>query len=295
MMPAEDLPPHVRLLLRALPLPRKTTVVDVGANPAHVPPYAALLRAGACQVVGFEPLPDAFAQLQRDKGPNETYHNCALGDGTRKTFHTYRVPTLSSFFPPHLPGVMILRKPRWATVDKVVEIDTTALDAISDLVPFDLLKIDVQGGEAMVIAHARTLLIEAVAVIVELRYMRMYEGEPMSGGVDHELLAQGFMLHKFLGNKSLPLLNSQSARLADRRNRDQLVDGDAVYLRHPGQMTDFSDTQLMHLAVLAASVFASHTVVVAALDELVRRALIDAGVPAAYVAALPAVYRTNPP
>lgn len=291
--PQLNLPPHATLLLRALQLARKTTIVDVGANPAHVPPYAALLRAGGCHVVGFEPLPAAFALLQRDKGPDETYHNIALGDGRRQKFHIYRVPTLSSLFPPHLPGCIALAKPRWAAVDEVIDIDTTALDAVPDLTPFDLLKIDIQGGEAMVLAHARTVLREAVAVIVELRYMQIYEGEPMLSGVDEELRAQGFMLHKFLANKSVPLRNSQSSRLAGQRNRDQLVDGDAVYLRHPGHIAALTDAQLMHLAILAAAVFASHTAVIAALDELVRRVVIAPGLPGAYVDALPPEFRKN--
>ena len=41
-----DLPPHVALLLSELPLPRPTTIVDVGANPITDNPYKRLLDGG---------------------------------------------------------------------------------------------------------------------------------------------------------------------------------------------------------------------------------------------------------
>lgn len=114
----------------------------------------------------------------------------------------------------------------------------------------------------------------------------------MSGGVDAELRAQGFMLHKFMFNKTAMLANSQMRRLARRANPDQLVDGDAIYLRHPGKLDALSDDQLCHLALIGSGVIESHSLTVAALDELVRRRRIDRGAPAAYVDALPAELRT---
>ena len=50
----------------------RVKVVDVGANPIDgSPPYAALLRAGNADIVGFEPNPNALAKLNHLKGPNE--------------------------------------------------------------------------------------------------------------------------------------------------------------------------------------------------------------------------------
>ena len=57
------------------------------------------------------------------------------------------------------------------------------------------------------IDNGRRVLSEAVAVIIELRYLQLYEGEPMMGGVDEVLREQGFMLHKFLFNKSRQMTN----------------------------------------------------------------------------------------
>ena len=286
-----DLPPHVALLLSALPLPRPTTILDVGANPINEVPYRALLQGGGCHVIGFEPQEAAFAELQRIKGPNETYHPHAVGDGGTHRLHLYRSSGFTSLFLPHMPAARVYGGARWTQISGAVDLPTVALDAIPDLAPFDMLKIDIQGGEKLVIDNARRCLSEAVAVIVELRYLRLYEGEPMMGGVDDCLRDQGFMLHKFMFNKSKPMPHSQSARLHKRRTADQLIDGDAVYLRHPGRIEAYTDGQVMHLAILASGVFDSHSTALYALDELVRRNLADPDLPARYVDALPARLR----
>lgn len=284
---SSSLPPSAALLLAAFPLPRPTSIIDVGANPINEAPYSALLRAGACHVTGFEPQPDAFAELERIKGALETYHPHAIGDGSTQTLHIYANSGLTSIFPPHLPGLRALGRRRWSRVLQRIDMKTLTLDAIPNLAPCDMLKIDIQGGEKLVFDNATRVLTDAVAVIVELRYMQLYEGEPMTGGVDESLRKQGFMLHKFMFNKSQPFPHSQAARLDRRRTSDQLIDGDAVYLRHPGQISRFTDGQLMHLAVLAATVFDSHSAALYALDELVQRGIIPADLPARYVDVLP--------
>lgn len=285
--PLPDLPPAARLLLRKLPFPRKTAIVDVGANPVTPAPYTPLLRAGGCTVTGFEPQPDAFAALQGMKGPDETYFPFAVGDGGRHDLHIFKDGGFTSLFPPYAPTYRSIARQRWSQLRSVEPIDTVALDDMPDLGPCDLLKIDIQGGEKMVFDHAVRSLAQTMAVVVELRYLQLYEGEPMLGGVDDSLRRQGFTLHKILFNKAISLPNSQRARLNRRRVMDQLVDGDAVYIRHPGTVADWTDGQVMHLALLAATVFESHSLVLWALDEAVRRGLCPVGLPAAYVDHLP--------
>jgi FkbM family methyltransferase len=289
------LPPALRYLMEVLPMSRLTTFCDVGANPIHEPPYAQLLRFGACRVVGFEPNPDAFAELEKSRGPNELYFPLAVGDGETHVLHLYRNSGLSSIYPPHLPGLHALGRRRWAQMDRDVEMKTVALDKIADLPAIDCVKIDIQGGEKIVFENARRVMANAVAVIVEVRWMQLYEGEPMSGGVDEELRAQGFMLHKFIFNKSTMLANSQMRNLSRRANADQMIDGDAIYLRHPGKLDELSEEQLCHMAVLGGSVLSSHSLTVAVLDELVRRGKIDRRAPANYVAALPEELRRPDP
>lgn len=281
-------------LLANLPFIRKTSICDVGANPINVPPYAGLLAAGACRVTGFEPNPEAFGLLLDQKGEDEIYHNVAVGDGSELDLHLYATATMTSVFPPHAPGYRAIGAEGWGRVKAVEKLKTVALDSLDGLDPFDCLKIDIQGGELLVFQNARRMLADAVCVIVEMRYMQLYEGEPMIGGVDEELRAQGFMLHKFMFNKSRPMPNSQMARLRRRRVLDQLVDGDGVYLRHPGRIEDWTDDQLCHGAILGSAVFESHSFVLYCLDELVRRGGIDENAPSLYVDALPDDLRVEP-
>lgn len=285
-LPKTKLP--VAVLLRELPLTRRPKVVDIGANPmaadaAHLP----LLQLGACDVVGFEPHPVAFAELAKIKSDREVYFPYAVGDGTRRALRVYQDHGMASFLPAYAPGLKVINMRPWSGLLEEIDFDTKRLDDI-DLGAFDLMKIDIQGAECDVLAHAAQALRQATVVIVELRYFRLYEGEPMMGGLDSALRGLGFELHKFLFSKTRSFRNSQSDRLRHSYARDQLIDGDAVYLRDLTQVDQFSDDQLMHLAILASSTFNSHSVVLFCLDQLVARGRVGAHLPALYVDHLPA-------
>ena len=287
-------PEGVHLLLQRLTLPRRTRILDVGASPLHEAPYAALLAAGGCDVVGFEPQAEAFAKLDAAKGPLETYLPFAVGDGGARTLHIYRRSGFTSTFRPDAAATAALGAPGWSKVARKETMQTVAIDGDSRVGPFDLLKIDIQGGEVDVFRGAEEALAQATAVIVELRYFPIYRGEPMAGGVDAELRKQGFILHKLLFTKSRMIANSQSARLRERRMQDQAIDGDAVYLRRLERLPACEDEALKHLCVLAAGVFHSHSLVLHVLDLLVARRAVEADLPGAYVDTLPADLRVSP-
>lgn len=292
---AQRLSRSAQFLLRTLPLDRPTTIVDVGANPIHPAPYAGLVAAGGAHVIGFEPQPEAFAALQASKGPHETYFPHAVGDGGPVTLNLFRYSGMASTLMPYLPGHLAFSNGRSAQVLGHETLQTVALDAVPDLPPFDLLKIDIQGGEVAVFNHAKAALAHAVAVIVELRYHQLYEGEPMLGGVDTALRAQGFSLHKFLFNKSRMLRNSQAGRLRPGAVADQLMDGDGVYIREPGRLNERSTASVAHLALLAAAALDSPSLALFCLDLLVARKAIPKTLPAAYVDRLPAALKRTTP
>lgn len=289
----ETLSATALLLQRALSLPRLTTIADVGANPINPAPYSALLAAGGCRVIGFEPQPSAFAALQGRQSPNESYFPVAVGDGKPATLHVVRSSGMTSVLPPHAPGLALLGHPGWARVQERIPLPTAALDTLPDLPELDMLKIDIQGGEGLVLGAATRVMRPCVCVIIELRYLRLYEQEPMLGGIDTQLRAMGFELHKFLFNKSTMLPNSQSARLRSKKLDDQLVDGDAVYVRDLTQIAALTDAQVGHMALLAAATFDSHSLALFCLDDLVRRGVADPGLPAQYVDKMPDHLRTS--
>lgn len=280
---------HVAYLLDAIGFERPTQVVDVGANPLSDPPYKRLFDMGGCNVLGFEPHPEAFAALQKQAAAGESYLPHAVGDGQRHTLRISRDSGLTSVFPAYEGAFNFLGRSRknMETVDQA-ELDTVRLDDLDEVPPFDLLKIDIQGGEVLVFEGAATKLRHATAVITEIRYYQLYEGEPMFGGIDVALRKLGFQLHKIVEEKAKVIPNSQIDRLKRSVNRNQVIDADAVYVRDLGEAEALSNAQLAHLAILAAGVFDSYDLALFCLDALVERGVIAADIPAGFAARLPA-------
>ncbi|MFN3606045.1 MAG: FkbM family methyltransferase, partial [Cypionkella sp.] len=135
------------LLLQQLPITRRVKVVDVGANPmAADAAHAPLLRLGGCDVVGFEPQPVAYAELEKIVSARETFLPYAIGDGTKRALRVYQDHGMTSFLPADEAGQRVIAMRRWSGLLEEIEFDTKRLDDC-DLGPFDLLKIDNQGAE----------------------------------------------------------------------------------------------------------------------------------------------------
>src|SRR5438128_1111165 len=113
-------------ILALLPDAPPVMVVDIGANPIDgEPPYKSLLAAGAARVIGFEPNVEAFEQLERAKGPNESYFREALGDGREHPLHVCRAPGMTSIYPPNEPLFQFFHGfERWGEVIKTVPVQT---------------------------------------------------------------------------------------------------------------------------------------------------------------------------
>ncbi len=274
--------------LRQVLAPEDMKILDVGANPINVPAYQLLIDRDMCHVWGFEPNPKAFADLEKAQNARATYFPVAIGPEGRGTFYAHEFAVLSSLFPIHKPSADFLGRERWYQKKVTpMEMDLVTLDSLDELPRVDLLKMDLQGGELAVMQGGRDRLSEAVAVIPEVRFHRMYEGEPLWAELDLELRAQGFKLHKFMTNKALPVKNSQWRRLERAAVGTQLLDGDAVYIRNLDEIDTISSHQLKQLALASAIVFDSFDVTLHCLDALVARGEIDAQVPKRFVDHLP--------
>lgn len=274
------------LLVSLLAPARKTRVVEVGANPINENPYAALLTTGQAEVWGFEPDPRAFARLT--PGPNETYLPHALGAGGPATLHVTRAASLTSLLRPSAATAEFFQ--RFAspgTVEEEIPIETRRLDAIDEVPGFDLMKIDVQGGECQVYAGAAEKLKSALCVISEVAFVPLYEDQPLLDAQMRELRAYGFDLHKFLFLKGFSLRGGMATRLRKNGHANQLLDGDAVFLRSLRRPDALSDEQLKHMAILCDAVIGSFDVAVRCLDVLLARGAIDADAAETYVSALP--------
>ncbi len=283
-------PARARLLLEGLRAERLTRVVDVGANPLGPAPYAALLSAGGCAVWGFEPQEVARAALNAAKGPLETYLPDVIGAGGPAELRVTGNSAFTSLLEPCRETLEALGHFRAETrVARREGVVTRRLDDIAAIPDFDLLKIDVQGGEVQVFEGARRRLSGAVAVITEVAAVPLYEGQPLLDAQMAMLREIGYQLHKFLFFKPLKFRRAATVRMPDRIYRSQLCDGDAVFVRGALALGEMETERLKHLAILADGVFFSFDLAVMCLDELTRHRAVDAGLTDRYLNMLPDV------
>ncbi|MEL7345154.1 MAG: FkbM family methyltransferase, partial [Pseudomonadota bacterium] len=195
---------------------------------------------------------------------------------------------LTSAYPFHEPSVRFLGKERWLEPELGREdIDLVSLDSLQLLPPIDVLKMDLQGGERDVLIGGRRKLSNAVAVITEVRFHRIYEGEPLWADVDQQLGKQGFVLHKLLFTKSVTLPSRAAKKFGKRRAANQLLDGDAVYIRRLDDPETVTTDQLKHLAICADAIFQSFDLVAHVLDILAARGVVPQAAANDYVDLMP--------
>ncbi len=247
-------------------------VVDIGASPVDGPaPYAALLAAGHAQVVGFEPNLDALAELNRRKGPHETYLPHAIGDGRRHTLRHCALPGMTSLLEPN-PAVLALFDgfSAWGRVVRTEAVDTVRLDDVPETAALDLLKIDIQGAELMVFQNAVQRLRDALVVHTEVEFLPMYLGQPLFSEVEAFLRGQGYALHKFdplVTRDFAPMLMGNEPFAG----HSQVFWADAIFVRDFTRLDRLSADQLLRLAVILYDCYRSYDLVLYLLREHDRR------------------------
>lgn len=229
----------------------RVKVVDIGANPIDSePPYAAMLRAGDAEVVGFEPNRVALAVLDARKGPLERYFPHAVGDGARHVLHICQAPGMTSLLEPD-PAVLSLFHgfPDWGRVLSTEIVNTVRLDDVAETEGADLLKLDIQGAELMVLRHAQARLRDAVVIQAEVEFLPLYKGQPLFSEMEIFLRGQGFALHRFFPEVSRavrPMLVNDDPYAG----LGQLVWADAVFIRDLTRLDALSDRQLLAMAAI---------------------------------------------
>ncbi len=275
-------------LVSVLELERELRIADIGARLTNRPPgYRAIMEAGAAQLHAFEPEPAAFAELQAQEHDRTTLYPHAVGKPGKATFYAHQMGSLSSVYRFSAACARFLNKGFWVNRE-ITEIPMTlvALDEIEDFPTLDLLKMDIQGAELAVMQGGSKTLADAVMVIPEVRFYRMYEDEPMWADLDIEMRKQGFVLHKFLHQKSV-VLGSTRWKQFNRSAGSQLLDGDAVYIRNLEQPETLSTFQLKALALAADTVAMSFDLCAHCLTLLKERGALPSQAVAKYMRRLP--------
>lgn len=276
-------PPGRPTLLQLIPLDRRLRIVDVGSSPIDgPPPYQPLVDAVPTELIGFEPNPEARAQLQSQLTPHQIVLPDAVGDGGHHTLHFCRAPGMNSLLEPdpqvlgkfHLFG-------EFGDVLSTETVATKRLDDIEGVAPIDFLKLDVQGFERTILENGRTVMRSCLVVHTEAAFVPMYRGQPCVGEVDTLLRELGFVAHTIFSLKRwgvAPLMVQKNPR----RGLNQLLDGDLVYVRNFFDLTEWKDAELARLSHILHFVYGSFDVVYYLLQELTRRGATSPRAPRDY-------------
>lgn len=172
-------------------------VLDVGAN---IGQYAGYLRhmqyKGA--IISFEPLNDAFAELQQKVEKDELWkcYNYALGKKNEETFINVSQDSQSSSI---LQSTSQLNNAQSSTAYiKKQPIHVKTLDSVFDELTKGFknvyLKIDVQGFEKDVLEGAEISLTQIKGIQVEMSFVELYENEMLFTEMFQYLESKGFFL-----------------------------------------------------------------------------------------------------
>lgn len=202
-----------------------TVVLDAGAN---IGQWAAKLRREGWhrRIISFEPLADAFADLERAAASDSAWEcrRLALGDADGLATLNVAGNSMSSSLLPmeerHLRGA-----PESAYVSSE-SVPTARLDSIANelLSPIDraYLKLDVQGYELRALEGARETFPQVVAIEVELSLMPLYRGQALYLEVIEWLDRAGYGIASLEGG------------YADPRS-GELLQLDAVFVRRAAE------------------------------------------------------------
>lgn len=268
---------------------RLTQIVDVGANPIDGdPPYKGMLAGGLCEVVGFEPQPQALERLAKLKGPGERYFPYVLGDGNPATLNICELEGMTSLLVPEPRHLALFNLfPIWGKVKSQIPVTTRKLDDIDEIAAMDFLKMDVQGSERTVLAHGRSKLKDAVVVQTEVSFVPLYQGQPVFGEIDLALRAEGFLPHCVTGTKIWPIAPMVVGDSPNRGIR-QLLETDMVYVRDFSQSTNMTVEQWKHLALIAHHCYGSFDLALKSIATLIELGALPADAGQRYLAILPA-------
>ena len=275
------------LLTEILQPARRTAIVDVGANPIDGdPPYKRMLAAGLCEVVGFEPQPEALAKLNAAKGPLERYLPHALGDGTVQTLNVCALEGMTSLKVPDPAHLALFNLfPIWGEVKARTPVPTKRLDDVSEIAAMDFLKMDIQGAERDVLAHARAKLADTVAIQTEVSFVTLYQNQPTIGDMDTELRSYGFIPHCFAEMKVWPLAPTIVSGQPNKGLR-QLLEADMVYVRDFTAASNMTAEQWKHLALVAHHCYGSVDLAARCLNMLAELGAVPANAGERYLSNL---------
>ena len=163
-----DFESNGELFIVAQGAPHWDLVVDLGANVGRWA-ESVLRRNPNVTIHGFEPLPDAFRQLQSNLSGHGNVHLHNIGAGERDgvlRFYDYGTTSGGS-------GYYNREGSIGKTADRVIELPITALDtfvANHKIARIDYVKIDTEGAEMSVLRGMRSCLAAGMIDCLQFEY-----------------------------------------------------------------------------------------------------------------------------
>lgn len=261
-------------ITQILPDPPAIKIVDVGAMSLgdEKDPYARLMKSVPCKVIGFEPIAEECERLNLKARPGCVYLPYAVGDGSEQVFHECSAPMTSSLLEPN--DELLAMFHGLDELFRVVarrRLQTVRLDDVAEARGADFLKLDVQGGELMVLQGATATLRDVLVLHTEVEFLPMYRRQPLFADIDALLRGQGFVLHKIFGTKgNIFKIPGIDIELAGTVN--QTLWGEVVYVRDFMKLGELSAAALLKLAVILHENYGSCDLAGAVLDAYDRKA-----------------------
>jgi FkbM family methyltransferase len=253
------------------PLPR-LKIVDVGAMSLGegTLPYADLVKATPCDIIGFEPVQAEFDKLSRHKNKGERFLPYFVGDGSKGMFRECNFAMTSSLFE---PNTRLLAKfqglEELVRVVKSYPVETTRLDEIPEVKGADLLKLDIQGAELLALRGGEKMLDDVLVIQTEVEFVELYQNQALFADVDAFLRGRNFQFHRMSSTgrtfKPLILNNNPSAYFS------QWLWGDAVYVRNFMTFDSLAPVALLKLACILHENYRSFDLAAVALEEYDRQ------------------------
>jgi FkbM family methyltransferase len=242
--------------------------MSVGADQE---PYAPLVKALPCEVIGFEPIAAECEKLNREGHEGRRFLPYFIGDGATHTFYECNASMTSSLFMPNTP--LLGKFQNLENLSRVVNsypAATRRLDDIPETDGADYLKIDVQGGEILVMRGAAERLKDVVVVHTEVEFVPLYKNQPLFADIDAHMRSQGFLLHRM--NHSGRTFKPLTFKRDPNAGLSQWLWGDAVYVKDFMNFDRLDPAALLKLAAILHENYRSFDFACVALEAYDRQA-----------------------
>ena len=134
------------------------------------------------------------------------------------------------------------------TVMNVAEIETVSLDYFTKnqgIDTVDFIQIDIQGAELEVFGGGEKTLSDVVAIVTEVGFVDIYEGQPLFGDICSCLYDSGFQFNRFLK------VCGHTLKPCTKQNIGQHMYADALFLRDLTRLDELKSEQLLKMAILS--------------------------------------------